>query len=74
MDVTDKVKFYVLDGETIALDKCVCGYVDMNTPLLVSTKAEVPYGCKSCPSCGRKLCFEMDIKVYSLNESVLRGD
>jgi len=60
-DVTAQVEFGSVDGETLPLDRCVCGYRFGHWDEMLSVYRDDPW---ICPACGRKLYFKQKITVW----------
>ena len=62
LDITDKVRVGLNDGDRMPLERCVCG--DESEPwegLVLDTDPEDK---SKCPNCGRKMWFEISIRVF----------
>ena len=65
IDVTDKVDFQNNDDECLPLTKCVCGKEYKPWNFTISMYDGYPVT-RSCPACGRKLCFKIGISFYEV--------
>lgn len=62
-DITDKVKFGGNDDELLSLLECICGQTFESWTFLLNADKSSPV---KCPGCGRKLFFEVGIRVYEI--------
>jgi len=62
-DVTAKVDFGEVDGESLPLTKCVCGARFPLWEEIMSIYADRPW---ECPKCKTKLYFTCAIRVYQV--------
>lgn len=65
-NVTSLVKFGEVDGDSLPLERCICGqeFDGWKGPILFN-KEENP---STCDSCGRRYCFSNSITVYLIDE------
>ena len=61
LDITNKVLVGLNDGESIPLEKCVCGDVSEPWEFVLHTDPSDP---NKCDICGRKMWFEISIRVF----------
>ena len=65
-DITKDVEWGDNDGESLPILKCICGQeFDGWGDFTISVYRDKP---DECPSCGRKLFFSIQIKVYEVTE------
>jgi len=64
-DITDKVEFGGNDDELLPLLECICGQTFESWAFLLNADEDSPV---ECPNCGRKLFFEVEIRVYEIEE------
>ena len=62
-DITKDVESGDNDGELLPIFKCVCGRKFNDWNFTISIYRDKP---DECPSCGRKLFFSIQIKVYEV--------
>lgn len=60
-DITSEVNFGRNDDECLPLKKCACGQEFEYWNFILGIERDYA---KSCPNCGRKLYFTVDIKVF----------
>jgi len=63
-DVTDSFDFD-LDGEFLAISKCVCGQEFDYWDFIINIKKNFP---RFCPKCGGKFYFKQIIKIYEVED------
>lgn len=62
LEITDKVRMGLNDGDRLPLERCVCG--DVTEPwegMVLDTDPEYK---SECPECGREMWFSIEIKVW----------
>jgi len=64
-DITDKVEFGLNDDDLLPLLECICGQTFESWTFLLNADENSPV---KCPNCGRKLFFEVEIRVYEIKE------
>lgn len=64
-DITSEVSFLRNDDECLPLTKCACGKIFEAWDFILGMEKDYP---KSCLSCGRKMYFILEIKVYEKEE------
>lgn len=62
LDITDKVCVGLNDGDSLPLERCVCG--DLSEPWEGLVLDSDPHYKSECPKCGRKMWFSLEIKVW----------
>jgi len=64
-NVTENILFYPsdIDGELLPIARCVCGKEFGNWEYVLGRYDDMA---KECPACGRKLYFDIDIKIYEV--------
>jgi len=63
LDVTDKVVFGGIDGESLPLLKCVCDRTFEYWDNVISIYRETTGG---CPNCGRRFYFTNKVTIYQI--------
>jgi DNA-directed RNA polymerase subunit RPC12/RpoP len=63
IDITDKVSFREVDGESLNFIQCACGHKFKDWNFCLSIYEEDP---ATCPNCGRKMFFRIAVCVYSI--------
>jgi len=61
-DITSEVEFGH-KSKSLSLTKCVCGKEFYFWNFILSEGSDYP---SECPECGRKMYFEVNIKVYEI--------
>jgi len=64
-DITGKVWFCTNDDEYLPIHKCLCGKTFGSWEFVISIYKDTP---TTCPSCGAKLYFSNEIRVYQMTE------
>ena len=66
LDVTDKTNWGDIDGESLALTKCACGYkFGYLLDFIIGPYRDSPH---HCPGCGRALYFKIRIQIFEIPE------
>jgi len=63
VDVTSQVRFGDVDGESLPMEKCICGKVWDAWTFVLDIYADSP---SVCENCGRKFFFHNDIKIFQV--------
>lgn len=61
LEITNKVLVGLNDGDSIPLERCVCGDVSEPWEFVLHTDKDDP---NKCDNCGRKMWFEIEIRVF----------
>lgn len=62
-DITEFVEFGLPDGDILPIDKCACGTRYLPWDFLIGMNYD-PRRLHMCRKCGRKMYFEMTIKIF----------
>ena len=65
IDMTDEVVFGGNDGDSLPVQRCVCGKEFAPWGFMLGMDSD---RAKSCPGCGRKMYFEVNIRVFVVYE------
>jgi len=65
-DITSQVSFADNDGELLPLTKCICGKEYEVWDFVLNT--DIYDSPIKCDACGRRMYFEVSIKVYEIGE------
>ncbi len=63
IDITDRVKYDLSDGEALPIVKCVCGNEFPSWKFIIKMDRDEP---RMCRKCGRRMYFRAEIKVYEV--------
>jgi DNA-directed RNA polymerase subunit RPC12/RpoP len=65
IDITDQIKFnaYDVDGESLPIQRCVCGRSFDFWDFVISIYDDDPH---ECPECGRKMFFRVVARIYEV--------
>lgn len=69
IDVTSKVEFVILDGETVGVTKCVCGATSYKWDFTLDRKLDRHpglWGAKACAVCERQMYYTDDVRVFEV--------
>jgi len=62
-DITSQVKWGLIDGDLLPLERCACGAEYESWDFILSTESDDPH---TCEKCGRRIYFEVIIKVFEV--------
>jgi len=63
IDITQKVRFGQQDGDHLPITRCVC-HAEFHPGQFVINIHQ--HNAMSCPNCGRRLCWNGNVRVYEL--------
>lgn len=61
LEITNKVRVGLNDGDSLPLERCVCGQVAGPWEWILDSDPEYK---SECDTCGRKMWFSIEIKVW----------
>ena len=67
IDVTDRVEFGPVDGESLRITRCVCGATFPAWTYHINIYDEVEW-MEPCPKCHRRLYFTTNVRVYEYRD------
>ena len=62
-DITSQVRIGINDGDLVPLERCACGAEYKSWEFVLSTES---YNLHTCEKCGRRMYFEVEIKVFEV--------
>ena len=64
-NVTGQVPIYGVDGESVAIQLCVCGKKFDPWCFIINSDKDTT---ELCPACGRKLYARVDVSIFEVKE------